>query len=286
MQSQFALADYDKTTAFIQAHSAQRPSIGLILGSGLNVLADQVEKPDILPYEEIPNFPVSTVPGHAGRLVMGRLAGAPVCVMQGRFHFYEGYSMQQITFPVRVMKRLGIDTLILTNAAGGINPEYSVGDLMLIEDHINLVGMAGHNPLSGPNLDSFGTRFPATNRVYTRQLRQVTESVAAQQGLSLRRGVYAAVAGPNFESPAEIRMLHLLGADTVGMSTVHEALVARHAGMKVLAISTVTNMTVDTLDAENEPSHEEVNAAGALIVPRFSTLLLGLLARLREGIQG
>jgi purine-nucleoside phosphorylase len=220
------------------------------------------------------------VDGHAGRLVIGRLAGVTVCIMQGRLHFYEGYSMAQVTLPVRVFQRLGIRTLILTNAAGGLNPAFSVGDLMLIEDSINFPGMAGFNPLRGANLEEFGTRFPAANRVYTRELRALAAEVAAELGIPVQRGVYALLAGPNFESPAEIRMWRTLGADVVGMSTVPEALVAHHAGLQVLAISTVTNMAIDEVDAEGEPTHEEVVAAGSLIVPRLTALLPALLARL------
>ncbi|HXF64245.1 MAG TPA: purine-nucleoside phosphorylase, partial [Caldilineaceae bacterium] len=219
-------------------------------------------------------------PGHTGRLVLGQLAGVPVCVMQGRFHYYEGYSLQQVTFPIRVMQRMGVHTLILTNAAGGLNPAFAVGDLMVLEDHINFLGMAGHNPLRGPNLDEFGVRFPAANRAYSRRLRELAVDVAAEQGLVLRRGVYCMVGGPNFETPAEIRMLRALGADAVGMSTVPEALVAHHAGMDVLAISTITNVAIDRIDAAYEPTHEEVQQAGALIVPRLTTLLLGVLEKL------
>lgn len=271
---------YEAAAATIAARARHLPTHALVLGSGLSGLADLVEEAVVIPYAEIPHFPVSTVAGHAGRLVLGRLAGLPVCVMQGRFHFYEGYSMAQVTLPVRVFQRLGVHTLLITNAAGGLNPAYAVGDLVLIEDSLNLPGMAGFNPLRGPNLDEFGTRFPATNRVYTPALRRLARAVAAEQGLTLHKGVYALLAGPNFESPAEIRMWRTLGADLVGMSTVPEALVAHHAGMQVLAISTVTNMAIDSGDDEGEPTHEEVVAAGRLIVPRLSALLPALLARM------
>lgn len=277
MPTPFTLADYDSAADSIRQKVTVQPKIGLILGSGLSGIADAVEESSIVPYSEIPNMPTSTVPGHAGRFVLGLLQGEPVCVMQGRLHFYEGYSLQQTTFPVRVMKRLGIDTLILTNAAGGINPDFCVGDLMLVEDHINFVGMAGNSPLNGPNLDEFGPRFPGANRIYTTRLRQIAVQVATEQEIELQRGVYMMLAGPNFESPAEIRMLRMMGADTVGMSTVPEAIVAHHAGMDVLAISTVTNMGIDSLDAEVEPTHEEVQQAGAVIVPKLTKLLLNLL---------
>jgi purine-nucleoside phosphorylase len=283
MDTQYTYEDYGASAAYIREHTKHRPTVGLILGSGLSGLAQQIEEPDILEYAKIPHFPISTVAGHAGRLVIGKLAGATVCAMQGRFHYYEGYSMQAVTLPIRVMQRLGIRTLILTNAAGGLNPAFGVGDIMLIEDHINFVGMAGVNPLRGPNLDEFGPRFPAVNRTYTLALRKLAEQVAAAQGIPLQHGVYAVLSGPNFESPAEIRMLRLLGIDAVGMSTVPEALVAHHAGIDVLALSTITNVTVDALDAGVEPTHDEVIDAGKIIVPKLTTLLLGVLHELAAG---
>jgi purine-nucleoside phosphorylase len=276
----FSLAQIDEAADFIRSRTGHTPTVGLVLGSGLGPLADSIEQAAIIPYREIPHFPTSTVAGHAGRLVIGDLAGVTVCAMQGRFHFYEGYSLAQVTLPVRVMARLGIRTLILTNAAGGINPSFAVGDLMLIEDHINLVGMAGHNPLMGANQDDFGPRFPPMNRAYTRRLRQLALTVAAEQGETLQRGVYCWVAGPNFETPAEIRFLRTIGADAVGMSTVPETLVAHHAGLEVLAISTITNNGIDQVDVEHEPTHEEVQEAGKLIVPRLTRLLVGILGRL------
>ena len=280
METLYSLGDYDLSANYIRSHTRHRPTVGLILGSGLSGLAQQIEGADSLDYAQIPHFPLSTVAGHAGRLVIGKLAGASVCAMQGRFHYYEGYDMQTVTLPIRVMQRMGVQTLILTNAAGGLNPGFQVGDIMLIEDHINFVGMAGVSPLRGPNLDEFGPRFPAVNRTYTQRLRQVAAGVAAKQGLALRSGVYAVVAGPNFESPAEIRMLRVLGADAVGMSTVPEAIVAHHAGMDVLAISTITNVAVADLDAGAEPTHEEVIDAGKIIVPKLTALLLGVVAEL------
>jgi purine-nucleoside phosphorylase len=280
MHNEFTLAHYDEAAAAVRAHTRHQPTIGLILGSGLSGLAAQVERADNIPYSEIPHFPVSTVPGHSGRLVIGELAGAPVCVMQGRLHYYEGYSMQQVTLPVRVLQRLGVRTLLVTNAAGGLNPAFHVGDLMVLEDHINFVGMAGHNPLRGPNIDEFGTRFPAVNRVYTQRLRDLAQESAAEQGLALQRGIYVQIAGPNFETPAEVRMLRLLGGDAVGMSTVAETIVAHHAGMSVLAISTITNVAIAAADATGEPSHEEVMDAGRVIVPRLTALLLGVIRKL------
>lgn len=280
MTERFTLHDYDQAAAAIRDRTQHTPAVGLILGSGLSELADAAEDSAIIPYADLPHFPVSTVAGHTGQLVIGRLAGASVCIMQGRFHSYEGYSLQQTTFPVRVMQRLGVRTLLLTNAAGGVHPDLAVGDLMVIEDHINLPGMAGNNPLRGPNLDEFGPRFPAANRVYTRRLRDLALQRGTALGLPMRRGVYCMLAGPNFESPAEIRMLRVWGADAVGMSTVPEALVAHHAGMAVLAVSTITNVCIDTLESDAQPSHEEVNDAGRIIVPRLRQLLLDLLPRL------
>lgn len=280
MAATFSVHDYDEAAQAILARTPHRPTVGLVLGSGLSGLADAVADPTILPYGEIPHFPVSTVPGHRGRLVIGRLAEVPVCVMQGRLHFYEGYSMQEVTLPMRVMRRMGVGTLILTNAAGGINPSFRVGDLMLLEDHIFFPGMMGHNPLAGPNLAEFGPRFPAVNRTYSLALREAATAVAAELGFSLQSGVYAMLAGPNFESPAEIRYLRQAGVDAVGMSTVPEALVARHADMAVLAISTITNQTIAQIDASVEPSDQEVQVAGTQMVPRLTALILGILARL------
>lgn len=280
MQSEFTLDAYTEAADYIRQRIRIEPRIGLVLGSGLGPLAEQVEEAVVLPYADIPHFPISTVHSHASQLVVGRLAGQPVCVMRGRFHFYEGYSMQQVTLPVRVMRQIGVETLILTNAAGGVNPTFQVGDLMIIEDHLNLLGMSGNNPLRGPNLEEFGVRFPPMNRTYTRSLRQLADAVAGEIGMSLQHGVYAALAGPNFETPAEIRYLRTIGADAVGMSTVPEAIVAHHAGMKVLGISTITNLCIDQIDFDAEPSHEEVNEAGKIIVPRLIQLLLALLARL------
>lgn len=276
----YTVADYAEAAALIRSRSRHRPRVGLILGSGLSGLAAQLAGADVIPYAEIPHFPVSTVAGHAGRLILGEIAGVSACVMQGRFHYYEGYSMQQVTFPVRVMQQLGVGVLIITNAAGGLNPGFVTGDIMLIEDHINLIGMAGANPLRGPNLDEFGPRFPAANHIYTPRLRALALASAAELGATLRRGVYLQLSGPNFESPAEVRMLRALGADAVGMSTAAEAMVAHHAGLEVLGLSTITNVAIDQLEVAGQPSHQEVVEAGAIIVPRLTALLLKILAQL------
>ncbi|MFJ7847513.1 purine-nucleoside phosphorylase [Peribacillus sp. NPDC097224] len=238
---------------FIKNKVDGTPDIGLILGSGLGVLADEIENPIIIPYHEIPEFPVSTVEGHAGQLVIGNLSGKQVVAMQGRFHFYEGYSMEKVTFPVRVMKLLGVETLIVTNAAGSVNESYAPGDLMIITDHINLMGT---NPLIGANEDRFGPRFPDMSEAYNKELRAKAKTIASTLGLDVKEGVYIGNSGPTYETPAEVRMARVLGGDAVGMSTVPEVIIARHCGMKVLGISCLTNMASGILD---QPlSHVEV----------------------------
>lgn len=271
--------DFAKAAEFIRGRSALEPAIGLVLGSGLGALADRLQDRTVIAYRHIPGWPLSTVFGHQGNLVIGRLAGQIVAAQQGRAHFYEGYSMREITFPIRVMKALGIGAVFLTNAAGGINPAFAVGDVMLIEDHINLPGMVGANPLMGPNDDALGQRFVGMAQAYDRSLRQLASQVAREQGIPLHSGVYCALSGPAFETPAEIRMLRLLGADAVGMSTAHEALAARHAGMRVLACSGITNAAIDSVDSELETNHEEVLEAGKIIVPRLTAILKGVLKR-------
>jgi purine-nucleoside phosphorylase len=269
-----------QAAAYIRAHAAHKPDIGLILGSGLSPLADQIEAADHLPYDTIPHFPVSGVTGHAGRLVIGELVGKLVLVMQGRTHFYEGYSVQQITLPVRVMRLLGVSMLIVTNAAGGINPNFKAGDLMLIVDHINLIGLSGGNPLRGPNLAEFGPRFPSMTQPYDPDLIALARNVARRSELTLQEGVYACVAGPSFETPAEIRFLKTIGADAVGMSTAPEVTVAKHAGMRVLGVSSITNVAIQETGTTAETTHEEVLETGQSIVPRLITLLRGVLAGL------
>jgi purine-nucleoside phosphorylase len=248
--------DFDKITNavnFLKTKYNQTPVLGLILGSGLGVLADEIETPVKIPYGDIPDFPVSTVEGHAGQLVFGRLEGIEVVAMQGRFHYYEGYSFDKVTFPVRVMKGLGVETLIVTNAAGGINENFSPGDLMLISDHINNMGS---NPLIGSNDDRLGPRFPDMSEAYSRELRKLAKETASRLNIKVKEGVYAAFTGPTYETPAEIRAFRILGADAVGMSTVPEVIVARHSDIKVLGISCITNMAAGILD---QPlTHHEV----------------------------
>jgi len=247
----------------------------MILGSGLGELADLVENPVRIPYTDIPFWPAATVQGHAGMLVAGQLYGKEVIVLQGRVHFYEGASMAEITLPVRVMKRLGVNILVLTNAAGAINPDYEPGDVMLITDHIAMIGMAGMNPLRGPNLDEFGPRFPDMSQVYDRRLAQSVRDCAAAEQLKIREGVYCGLSGPSFETPADLRFLHTIGADAVGMSTVPEAIVARHAGMRVLGLSGISNKA--NLSGNTETTHEEVLKAGQVLVPKMRMLIEKLL---------
>ena len=256
------------------------PTIGIILGSGLSSLAEDIEDADIFPYASIPHFPSSTVKGHAGRLVIGMLEGRQVVAMQGRTHYYEGYTAQQITLPIRVMRLLGIEILIVTNAAGGLATRFEAGDLMLISDHLNLVGMAGQNPLIGPNDPEFGPRFPDMSQAYDPQLRETAHRVAQAKGIPLHEGVYAYLAGPSFETPSEIRFLRLAGADAVGMSTVPEVIVSRHMGVRVLGISGITNVHAHDTQRPQETSHQEVLQAGKMIAPRLLNLLRGILRQL------
>lgn len=264
----------------ITQYTDQQPEIGLVLGSGLGGLADTLENPVAIPYASIPGWPASTVHGHQGRLVIGTLGGQTVIAQQGRAHFYEGYTLDQVTFPIRVMHALGVHTLILTNAAGGLNTTFQAGEVMLISDHINLPGMVGANPLMGPNDDTVGPRFLGMTHSYDQGLRRIARQVAADNDIRLHEGVYVCLSGPTFETPAEIRMLRLLGGDAVGMSTTHEVIVARHAGMRVMACSGITNVALDTTDAEGDTNHEEVLEAGKVIVPRLTAILTGVLKEL------
>jgi purine-nucleoside phosphorylase len=250
----------------------------MILGSGLGPLAEEIEGATIIPYGEIPSWPVSTVEGHQGQLVIGSLQGQDVLVMQGRAHFYEGYSMAQVGFPVRVMQRLGLEILIVTNAAGAVNPNFEPGEVMLITDHLNLLGMAGHSPLYGPNLDEIGPRFPDMGRAYSRALSELARQVAEENDIPLQEGVYVCLAGPSFETPADLRFLKAIGVDAVGMSTVPEVTVARHGDMRVLGLSTISNKA--NLDGETITSHEEVLEAGQIVMPRLTRIVEDVLRRL------
>jgi purine-nucleoside phosphorylase len=278
MDAYISLSQIDEATAFVRSRTSQQPRLGIILGSGLNALAEAIHQPDFLPYREIPHFPTSTIQGHAGRLVVGKLEGQAVLVMQGRVHFYEGYGMDHITLPVRVMQRMGVDTLIVTNAAGGVNPAFQPGDVMLITDHLNLMGMTGQNPLIGPNLDEFGPRFPDMSRAYDRDLAALARKSASANGVLLREGVYAGLCGPSFESPADLRFLHNSGVDAVGMSTVPEVIVARHGGIRVLGLSGISNKA--NLDGSTTTTHAEVIEAGKTITPKIEKIIRGVLADL------
>jgi len=268
-----------EATAYVQSRSALKPDVGIILGSGLGDLAAEVRDATAIPYEEIPHFLRSTVAGHAGRLLIGYLENVPVVVMQGRFHFYEGYTIQALTLPVRVMSMLGAQTLIVTNAAGGLNPVYRPGDFMLIRDHINFLGLSGVNPLVGPNDERLGERFPALAKAYDAELRALARTIAAQwPEITLHEGVYAQVAGPSYETGAELKFLRIAGADAVGMSTAPEVIVARHMRMRVLGISLITN-TATGADTENV-NHAEVLTAADAARPKFALLVRGILGKL------
>jgi purine-nucleoside phosphorylase len=272
------LTQIDQAADFIRTRAQFQPKVGLILGSGLGDLAEAVQKANVIPFGEIPNWPQTTVKGHLGKLLIGLLEGQQVLVMQGRIHYYEGYSMSEVGLPVRVMQRLGVSTLIVTNAAGAINPTYNPGDLMLIKDHINLIGMGGLNPLRGPNLDEFGPRFPDMSQAYDRNLSGIAWEVADENSMLLHEGIYVCLAGPSFETPADLRFLRVIGADAVGMSTVPEVITARHGGMRVLGISGLSNKA--NLDGDTITSHEEVLEAGRLMVPKLTILIKGVLNKL------
>ncbi|XP_037308338.2 purine nucleoside phosphorylase 6 [Pungitius pungitius] len=259
-QCRYSYEEYKETADWLLAQTKQRPKVAIICGSGLGGLADLLGDKTVFPYKEIPRFPTSTVPGHAGQLVFGSLQGRDCVCMQGRFHFYEGYNIHTVTYPVRVFYLLGVETVIVTNAAGGLNGSYNVGDIMLIKDHINMPGFAGQNPLCGPNDIRFGERFPCMSDAYDRDLRTLARQTAEEQdcGGFLQEGVYCMLAGPSYETIAECKLLQMLGADCVGMSTVPEVVVARHCGLRVLGLSLVTNKVVTDYNSAEKANHEEV----------------------------
>jgi purine-nucleoside phosphorylase len=273
--SDHVLERIETAAAVVRGRISVTPELAIILGTGLGGLASRIESPIAIEYGEIPGFPLSTVESHAGRLLSGRLAGRPVLAMQGRFHRYEGYSLQQATFPLRVLRQLGARTLIVSNACGGMHPDWHAGDLMLIADHINLLG---DNPLVGPNDDRLGTRFPDCSALYDENLRAIAREVAAGQGTVLREGVYVAVAGPNLETRSEYRMLRDLGADVVGMSTVPEVLVASHAGMRVLGISIITDMCLP--DELEVASLDRILAIAGAAEPKLTELVAAVVEKL------
>ena len=267
--------EIDAAVQAVRAHTQATPGVALVLGTGLGALARQIERPTIIEYSQIPGFPAATVESHAGRLLVGTLAGRSVVAMQGRFHRYEGYTLQQVTFPVRVLRALGARTLIVSNACGGMNPLWAPGDLMLIADHINLLG---DNPLVGPNDDTLGPRFPDMSAPYDAALRAIARDVAAEHRIVLREGVYIAVTGPSLETRAEYRALRMLGADVVGMSTVPEVIVALHGGMRVLGVSIITDQCLP--DALEPASVEKIIAVAGRAEPALTSLVTGVIAKL------
>ena len=278
MEHYITLEQIDQVADAIRAKINIEPRVGAILGSGLNDLAASVENATTIPYGDLPHWPVSTVEGHVGQLVIGELEGQPVLVMQGRTHFYEGYSMSQITLPIRVMLRLGLEMMIVTNAAGGVNPDFVPGDVMLITDNLNLMGMSGLNPLMGPNIDELGPRFPDMSQVYDKELMSIARKVAGEEEITLREGVYCGLSGPSFESPADLRFLRLAGTDAVGMSTVPEVIVANHGGLRSLGLSGISNKA--NLDGSTITTHEEVIEAGKVITPKIEKIIRGVLKTL------
>ena len=280
MASHDIFSNSESAAHFLLSQTSLRPRIGLVLGSGLGSFADQLSDATRIPYANIPFFPRSTAVGHAGQMVIGKADGIPIAVMQGRVHLYEGYTAREVSFPMRVFDQMDIHAVILTNAAGGINLEYQQGALVVMTDHINL---QGDNPLAGPNDDRFGPRFPDMTLAYWKPYREIALQAAKKAGKTLYQGVYAALPGPNYETPAEIRYLRTIGADLVGMSTVPEVIVARHMGIKVLAISCVTNMAAGILD---QPlSHAEVMETGERVKTTFESLLRAVLPRMEEALK-
>ncbi len=278
MKTKYTIEDMDKIADEIRSRISTQPKIGMILGSGLGLLSESIEDPIIIPYHDLPGWPLSTVEGHAGELVIGSLEGQDVLVMNGRIHFYEGYEMSQVTLPIRVMQRLGIEIVLVTNAAGGVNQDFVPGNPMLITDHLNLLGMAGVNPLRGPNLEEFGTRFPDMSQAYDKELQVLARSVAKEQDITLYEGIYVCLAGPTFETPADLRFLLGAGVDAVGMSTVPEVIVANHGGQRVLGLSGITNSS--NLYGEAETTHEEVIETGKVLAPKMMNLIRGVLRSL------
>ncbi len=264
-----------ETTEYLAGKTCVKPNIGIILGTGLGGLVNEIDIEHTIPYEFIPNFPVSTVEGHHGQLIFGNMSGHPVVAMQGRFHYYEGYTMQEIAFPVRIMKYLGISMLILSNASGGLNPSFEIGDLMVVEDHINLMG---DNPLLGSNESEMGPRFPDMSKAYDPLLIESVFRIANQQQITLRKGIYAAVTGPTFETPAEYNYIRLIGADAVGMSTVPEVITARHIGIRCFAVSVISDLGVHGKIVEI--SHQDVIAAASRAEPKMTTIIKDLLKEL------
>ncbi len=265
-----------ETADFLLEKAGTKPQVGIILGSGLGGLGNKIKNATAIPYEEIPNFPVSTVEGHSGKLIFGELGGKNVVAMQGRFHYYEGYPMKQVTFPVRVMKFLGIEYLFVSNAAGGLNPKYKVGDLMIINDHINHFP---ENPLHGKNFEELGTRFPDMSKTYNRDLIEKATKIAEENKIELQHGIYIGSSGPTLETPAEYRMFRIFGADATGMSTVPEVIVAHHMGIKCFGMSCITNIS-EPENPEEDTTHDEVQNVAGVVEPKMTTIITKLLASL------
>jgi len=272
-------------TFFLQ-RTKHRPKIGIICGSGLGSLAESLKDADVFPYEDIPNFPVSTVEGHAGQMIFGILDNVPVMCMQGRFHYYEGYPLAKCSMPIRVMKLVGVTHLIATNAAGGLNPKYNVGDIVIVKDHINLMGFAGNNPLQGPNDTRFGPRFPPMNKAYDRTMKDYAFEISKELDIEnqVHEGVYTCLGGPNYETVAELKMLRILGVDCVGMSTVHEIITARHCDLTAFAFSIITNKCVTEYDSTEEPGHEDVVLVGKKRQYILAELVRRMVRRIEENI--
>jgi purine-nucleoside phosphorylase len=275
MDQFLTLKEIDEAANFIRSRIKIQPRAGIILGSGLGSLAEMVVDATVIPFAEIPHWVTSTVEGHKNRLVIGALDNTPVLVMQGRIHYYEGHRMDEVTFPIRVMQRLGIKTLVVTNAAGAIDPAYAPGDVMLITDHLSLIGMTGNNPLRGPNIAELGERFPDMSQAYDREYMEIARKVAQIEEINLHEGIYICLSGPSFETPADLRFMRLIGANAVGMSTVPEVIVAHHGGIRVLGFSGVSNKA--NLDGSTITTHEEVLQAGEIIVPKLVKLIRGFL---------
>lgn len=269
------LQKIENTASYIKDIVAELPKIAIILGSGLGDLVNQMEVNKSIDYKDIPDFPVSTVEGHSGKLIFGKLGGKSIMAMQGRFHYYEGYDMKEVTFPVRVMKALGVETLFVSNAAGGMNKEFKVGDVMVITDHINLFP---ENPLRGKNYNELGTRFPAMTEAYNRELIDMADKIADEDNIRLMHGVYVGTTGPTFETPAEYEFFRVIGGDAVGMSTVPEVIVANHAGMRVFGVSVITDL--GGKDIKEVPTHEEVQKAAITAQPVMTHIITSMLNRL------
>lgn len=269
------LSQIKETKSFLQKVTKLQPKAGIVIGTGLGNLSSEIKPEAIIPYNEIPNFPTSTVEGHSGKLIFGKISDVPVIVMQGRSHFYEGYNLKECTFPIRVMKSLGINTLFLSNASGGVNPSFNVGDLMLIRDHINLLP---DNPLRGKNLEVLGPRFPDMSEPYSTKLNNLAINIANQNNIKLKQGVYAVLSGPTFETPAEYKYIKTIGADAVGMSTVPEVIVARHMNLNCIAMSVITDLGVDGKIVEI--SHKEVQAVAKIAEPKMTFIIKELLSEI------